>query len=146
MNPFDRYPHEGRVLLGRRSGENARRGYGLRLQQITGQHDCTYCGVDLIGDYYRWLLLSVDHVIPVGEAKRLGIPLDFSEDLINLVLSCSACNGFDNRYKVPRNPQPSWTLDGFVELRDDVFAERRPRIAALHARDLVFFERQSWSH
>ena len=87
MDPFDRYPNGGRVLLGRRAGDNARRGYALRLQQMTGQTCCTWCGVDLVCDYYHWLLLCLDHVVPTQEAIRLGIPLEFSDDYINLVLA-----------------------------------------------------------
>ncbi|MDQ3466693.1 MAG: hypothetical protein M3411_00465, partial [Chloroflexota bacterium] len=79
MNPFDRYPNGGRTLLGRSKGGTARRVYGLHLQQITGQSICTYCGLDLVSEYQHWLLLSVDHVIPTAEARRLGIPLDYSE-------------------------------------------------------------------
>src|SRR3712207_694537 len=134
MHPFDQYPEGGRVLLGWVRGSSARRAYGRRLQQVTGQSRCTYCGVNLIDDYYRWLLLSVDHVVPAREAVRLGIPNEFSEDLTNLVLSCSACNGFDNQFKIKRAPQSTWTVDEFVALRDQVFAERCPRIVACHER------------
>lgn len=144
MNPFERYPNRGRVLLGRRTGANARHEYGLRLQRITGQSFCTYCGLDLVSDYAHWLLLAVDPVVPAKVAKRLGISAEFSEDLINLVLSCAACNGFDNRFRVDRDPQPTWTVDGFADLRDHVFAERRPRIAACHERERRLFESKAW--
>ena len=144
MNPFDHYPDGGRTLLGRRTGASARREYGLRLQRISGQSICTYCGLDLVSDYDHWLLLSVDHVVPTGEARRLGIPMDYSEDLIDLVLSCSACNGFDNRCRIVREPQEQWTLEEFVALRNRVFAERAPRIAARHEQDKAFFESQPW--
>ena len=62
---------------------------------------CAYCDVSLVDDYYHWLLMSVDHVVPSSEAKRLGIPVASYEDYINLVLCCSGCNGFGNRFRLP---------------------------------------------
>lgn len=144
VEPFDSYPQGGRVLLGRRSGANARWEYGLRLQRLTGQTRCAWCGVDLVADYYRWLLLAVDHVVPSGEARRLGIPLDFSEDYLNLVLACAGCNGFDNQYRSTLMPQGTWTLEEFDELRNAVFLERRPRITERRAREVAFFESRPW--
>lgn len=142
--PFDAYPHGGQQLLGRLSGGSARWGYGLRLQRITGQTRCAWCDVDLVANYYRWLLLSVDHVVPTSEAKRLGIPLEFSADSVNHVLACTGCNGFDNRYQGTQLPQETWTLEEFIALRDAVFRERLPRIAQRRARDLEFFESRPW--
>ncbi|MBA3451009.1 MAG: hypothetical protein H0T18_07350 [Chloroflexia bacterium] len=83
-------------------------------------------------------------VVPAGEARRLGIPEVYYEDMIHLVLSCSACNGFDNRCTVTREPQPEWILEEFVALRDAVFAERCPRIVTARAREKAFFERGPW--
>jgi hypothetical protein len=142
--PFDAYPHGGRQLLGRRAGANARWEYGLRLQKLTGQTSCAWCGVDLVADYYRWLLLSVGHVVPASEAKRLGIPLAFSEDYVNHVLACAGCNSYDNRYRSTHIPREAWTLEEFVALRDAIFLERHPRIAQRRARELEFFESRPW--
>jgi hypothetical protein len=114
------------------------------LQHLTGQTRCAWCGVDLVGDSYRWLLVAVDHVVPTGEARRLGIPLAFSEDYLNLVVACAGCNGFDNQYRSTRAPQESWTLEEFVALRDAVFLERQPRIAERRTRELAFFESRPW--
>lgn len=142
--PFDSYPHGGRQLLGRRTGDNARRGYVLRLQQLTGQTSCAWCGVDLVADYYRWLLLTVDHVVPTSEARRLGVPLAFSEDYLNFVIACAGCNGFDNQYRSTHAVQETWTLEAFVALRNAVFLERRPRIAARRDREQAFFDSRPW--
>lgn len=144
MEPFEHYPYGGRTLLGPRRGANARHEYGLRLQQLTGQTHCTWCGINLVEDYYRWLLLCLDHVIPTQEAARLGIPVTFSDDYMNLVIACSGCNGFDNQYRSTREPQAVWNLDEFVEFRDEIFRERRPRIAQRRAQELAFFEGQPW--
>lgn len=144
VEPFDSYPQGGRVLLGRRSGANARWEYGLRLQRLTGQTRCAWCGVDLVVDYYRWLLLTVDHVVPTGEAKRLCVPSGFSEDYLNFVVACAGCNSFDNQYRSMRAPQRAWTLEQFVALRDEVFLERCPRIAERRAREVAFFEDRPW--
>jgi hypothetical protein len=96
------------VLLGRPlTGGGCRTGYGLALQRMTGQSACAYCGVDLTASYYQWLLMNVDHVVPVAEARFLGIPSDFVEDAINKVLACSGCNLFENRYRTNAEPQLS---------------------------------------
>ena len=77
MEPLDRYPGRGRHLLGLRRGANALHEYRLRLQQMTGETVCAYCGVSLIETYYHWLLLQVDHVVPMAEPLRLNIPREF---------------------------------------------------------------------
>ncbi len=139
--PFDRYPEEGRQRLGLRRGANARREYGLLLRRKTGETTCAYCGLDLFATYERWLMLQVDHVVPLGVAKSLGVPLDLYEDMFNLVLACAACNGFDNRYRyrVDLAPPATWMVEEFVVLRDAVFAERYGRIAARHDIERAFF-------
>ena len=87
MEPFFSYPGHGRQPLGRpRDPTGAcRSGYGLGLQRLTGQTSCAYCGVSLVDTYAHWLLLSVDHVVPRGEAQRLGVAATLYEDAINLV-------------------------------------------------------------
>ncbi len=47
MFPFDKYPNDGVMPLKKHSETNARRGYGLELQRITGQNNCVYCGINL---------------------------------------------------------------------------------------------------
>ncbi len=144
MEPFDRYPGGGAELLGRRRGDNARHGYGLRLQRVTGISACAYCGVDLSARYHDWLTLQVDHVVPAGVARSLGIPVEYYEDMVNLVLSCSACNGFDNRYVSTGAARGIWDLPSFVEFRDQVFIERSARIRACHQRERAFFDTSPW--
>ena len=145
MRPFDAYPGCGLQLLGRpRGGDNCRHGYGLDLQRRTGQTGCAYCGLDLVADYHRWLLLSVDHVVPRGQASLLGIPSEYAEDIINLVLCCAGCNGFGNRYRVVGAPRPSWSLTDFVALRDDVFDERSRTITERRRAEEAFFRSQPW--
>ena len=145
MKPFDTYPDDRVKLLPRRTGANARHEYGLELQRLTGQHECAYCGVDLVHDYYHWLLLSVDHVIPVSECRRLGIPEGWADSYSNTVLSCSGCNGLDNRFRVTeKESRKVWTLEQFFRLRNHVFALRKARIQAGRERALQFFESQPW--
>jgi hypothetical protein len=146
MNPFANYPGHGRQPLGRpRDTTGAcRSGYGLGLQRLTGQTACAYCGVSLVDTYEHWLLLSVDHVIPRGEALRLDIPMALYEDAINLVVCCAGCNGFGNRYRCEAPPQAHWTLDEFVALRDHVFADRLQRIAIRRGREAALFSSRPW--
>ena len=141
MKPFDDYPEGGYSILRTLTGGNARREYGHWLVR-RGQRDCAYCGVSLVEDYYRWLLLSVDHVIPTGEYKRLGIPRKWGESYSNIVLACLGCNMFDNRYQITwQEPKNEWTEAEFFELRDKVLAERMGRIVGVREDDFDFYVR-----
>ena len=144
MEPFDNYPGGGRQLLGKMTGANCRHEYGLRLQKLTSQTSCAYCSVSLIDDYYRWLLMSVDHVIPMSAGQAAGIPQDWLEDYANTVLCCSACNGFGNRFKLTDNtPIPS-TDDEFFDLRERIFVKRRTLILASHDSERNFYRSRPW--
>lgn len=146
VNVFDRYPAKGRTLLGRPTDQTGacRTGYGLGLQRLTGETNCAYCGVSLIDTYHHWLLMSIDHVVPTGEARRVGIGPEFSEDAVNLVLCCAGCNGFGNRYRTTIEPRPIWTLDEFLSLRDFIFEDRFARIAEHRAVEIAAFESRPW--
>jgi len=74
VQSFESLPGGIRHPLGRPAwgDDRSRSGHGLSLQRMTGQSACVYCGVDLIGDFHRWLLIQVDHVVPAGEARRMG--------------------------------------------------------------------------
>ena len=148
MNPFDLYPEDGRKpLRSPKDWSNCRHGYGLELQRLTGQTRCAYCQVSLVDDYYHWLLMSVDHVIPRGAGKAVGIQSIYLEDFINLVLCCAGCNSFNNRYVIPNNLKerlPDTELERFLALRDRVFEDRRARIAERRAREQDFFAGKPW--
>ena len=113
---------------------------------MTGQTSCAYCSIDLVSDYYRWLLLAIDHVVPSGEAKRLGIPADFYEDAINLVVTCSGCNGFLNRFRYDSDSSLTWTLEEFVALRDLIFDRRFELISVRRAREIEIFGSSPWAN
>lgn len=145
MQPFDRYPGGGAVLLGALRGANARHDYGLQLQRVTGEHTCAYCGLDLVDTYEHWLMLSVDHVIPVSVARVLKIPRPLYNDLINCVLACSACNTFDNQFKkVDSVTTGEWSLEAFIELRNIIFVERRDRIKERQNAERAFYLAKPW--
>ena len=99
-----------------------------------GQDRCAYCGVCFANDYYYWLLISMDHVIPTKECERLRLRVAWHHSFSNIVLACSGCNTFDNRYRVLwQRPKTAdvWTEDEFTALRDrvfKVFEERSARI------------------
>lgn len=146
IDPFASFPFAGRRLLGKpKQGDaSSRTGYGLDLQRRTGQTSCAYCGLSLVDTFEHWLLLSVDHVMPRGEAMRLRVPSSFYEDAINLLLCCSGCNGFGNRYRVPAEPRVGWQLDDFLELRDQVFAERFRLIAIRRQIEIARYLQNPW--
>lgn len=149
MRPFDDYPLAGRVLLDRPSlaDSTCRHGYGLDFQRKTGQTHCAYCGTSLVDDFHHWLLMSLDHVVPESEFMRLGIPVEFGGDCINLVLACSGCNGFRNRFKVSiellrSETDSAWTIDEFVTLRDAVFNLRYGAIEKRRIAEQLFFHQK----
>lgn len=151
MEPFDSYPGSGHDLLGRlkRDGRSARgkageAGYVTLFQRLTDQSKCAYCGVRLVDTYEHWLLVQADHVVPESEAKRLGIPAEFYLDCINVVLACSGCNGFKNRDALPFAPQPTWSMQVFLTLRDEVFLLRSARIEERRKKEISIFESKPW--
>ncbi len=144
--PFEHYPDDGLKLLPRMTGDTARREYGLKLQRMTAQSFCAYCETSLVDDYLHWLLLTVDHVLPVGECDRLGIPEEYRNSYSNIVLCCSGCNGFGNRYRIPWNQvDHDWTVEKFCQLRDKVFTDRKASILLRRTDEIRFFNSKPWS-
>ena len=144
--PFELYPGDGLSLLPKMTGDTARRHYGLKLQQLTRQTRCAYCDISLVDDFRHWLLLSVDHVIPTAQGKRLGVPNDWCDSYSNIVLCCSGCNGFDNRYQISVDELPeNWTVKTFCQLRNRVFSDRKAKILLRSAEEIRFFESEPWS-
>ena len=145
MRPFDDYPGGGYSILRTLKGGNARRQYGHWLVEH-GQTSCAYCGMSLVDSYQHWLLLTVDHVIPVSDSDRkdghwLGIPKSWHESYSNIVLACSGCNGFRNRDQVPlEEPRESWEESEFFEFRDRVFREKKARVAAARTSEISFYK------
>lgn len=144
MKPFDMYPYKGYKLLGVLSHSNCRRGYGLKLQQLTHQHTCAYCGLSLIDKYEHWLMMSVDHVIPIKTGKAKGISEYWLYDVANCVLCCSACNGFGNRYKLPQDIARLKSENTFFKLRDNVFKERKVLIRKCQKEERTFYTSKPW--
>ena len=144
MKPFDDYPQGGYTILRKLRGGNARRGYGHWLVEH-GQSCCAYCGTSLVDSYEHWLLLTVDHVIPVSDKDRkgghwLGIPRNWHESYSNIVLACSGCNGFRNHYKVSQQERKeSWKESEFFELRDRVFQEKKAQIEEARVSEICFY-------
>ena len=144
MNPFDDYPGGGYTILRTLKGSNARREYGHWLVE-RGQTSCAYCGISLLDSYEHWLLLTVDHVVPVSdkdrrEGHRLGIPKSWHESYSNIVLACSGCNGFRNHYKVSWQERKEWLDEAeFFELRDRVFQEKAALIEEARNSEISFY-------
>ena len=142
MKPFDDYPGGGNTILKKMGRANARREDGLWLMKNAGQDRCAYCEVSLVDDYYHWLLLNVDHVIPASECTRLGVPNEWHHSFTNTVLACFGCNLFDNRYRIEwEKPKATyeWTVPLFVSLRDKVFKERKGRILYRRSDEISFY-------
>ena len=140
MKPFDDYPQGGdTILCNKLSSANTRRKDGHWLVK-RGQSSCAYCEMSLIDSYEHWLLLTVDHVIPRKEGHRLRIPRDWRESYSNIVLACSGCNGFRNRYEISWQEHKEFLSESeFLELRDRVFQERKALIEKARNREKHFY-------
>lgn len=143
--PFVDYPNQHRTLTGPVSGANCRHEYGLKFMQKTRQTKCAYCGLDIAGVYENWLNMALDHVVPVGVCQELKIPVEWRDDHSNRVLSCAACNGFENRYS-PKNAAFPITLEEFYVLRDAIFVERKKLILEKHAQERAFYQQKLWAN
>jgi hypothetical protein len=139
MLPFNRYDGGGRRLLGRPRWGNgsSRRGYGLPVFEQCG-HVCAYCGYDMRTTYEAWLNLSIDHVIPAGDSRRLGLPVEWYEDVTNLVTCCRACNEFLNGYRLT-DPAPV-TVEEFFDLRDATFARKLDWVQKRHETERGWYQ------
>lgn len=140
--PFSTYPNkEDELRKSIWTGGNCRHEYGLKFIQETHQTCCAYCGKPLTECYDAWVTMVIDHVVPVSVFKRLNMEMEFCRSLANMVLSCAACNGFDNRYKLPLERKAT-TFQEFLALRDEVFIARKERIQRKHESERKFFEQK----
>jgi hypothetical protein len=92
--------------------------------------ECAYCGTSVTDTYELPLRFAVDHIIP--EVMILhGYRKSWIDTPLNLVASCPTCHdlgaGFQFDYPTPRNK------NGFFDLRDRVFVQRKARIAVRRA-------------
>jgi hypothetical protein len=139
--PFTTYPTDETELLKTVwVGGNCRRGYGLKFIEKTHQTSCAYCNMPLTKCYDSWLTMVLDHVVPVSVCVGNSIRLDFCRSLANTVLACAACNGFANRYKPSSGQRQINTFREFLELRDEIFLERREKIQQKHKGERAFFD------
>ncbi|QDT95240.1 HNH endonuclease [Gimesia aquarii] len=142
--PFDSYPNNGRNLLGKKSTENCRHGYGLKLQKLTGISNCGYCGISLTINYEQWLLMQVDHVLPTNMGNRLRISSEWLDDYSNCLLACSACNTFDPLFDEKSITESPSSLQGFYDLRDRVYLIRKRKILKCQKVEREFYDSKPW--
>lgn len=142
MRPFDAYPDKGRKMLGMAKGSTTRHDHFTKLRELTGQTSCAcaYCGMSLIDSYEHWFMITLDHVVPRKAGAAIGISSEWLNDYANIVLCCSACNDFANRYTLPENTKCPETCDEFFILRDKIFAERKQRICEKRRDERKFFD------
>ncbi len=146
MKPFDDYPGGGRELLGPLPHALSPNPLApaLDLQFVTGQRRCAYCGGSLFGEF-SCSLPQLDHVVPVADADRLGIPREYSRDMINAVLCCSACRELAQYYSVGDDLRPrKLSVESFVSLRDSVFSERKALAAQRPDEEMIAVPMELW--
>ena len=101
MRPFDDYHGGGYTMLPKLKGGNARQDYGHWLVE-RGQTSCAYCKMSLVDSYEHWLLLTVDHVIPVSNKdRRDGHPAGNPQELARVLQQHRL-----SLFRLQRVPQP----------------------------------------
>lgn len=143
MKPFDEYPNQGSRLLGKGydATGNSRHGFGLKLMRLTGQTTCAYCGQSLVDSYAHWLLTTVDHVVPRSFRKEINV--EWLDDIANLVLCCSGCNGF--QWEWPKDQtRHAGTETQFIALRDEAFLRKKEWLASRREAEKDFFAQKPW--
>jgi len=113
------------------------------LQRVTHQTRCAYCNLNLVDTYEHWLLMCVDHVVPIRWGKVKGIREEWLYDISNMVLACSGCNGFRNRFESSRRRLPT-SFSQFCKMRDKIFLERKRLIKKSRVKEKSFFSSKPW--
>jgi hypothetical protein len=142
-NPFGSYPNSLKDNPRCLAGTACRTGYGLMLQQITGQTRCAYCDLDISDTYDHWLHLSVDHVIPASMAKHEGWR-EWVDNADNMVICCSACNGFLNGFRICEDAVAPTTFEEFAALRAAVFRRKQAKALERHKGERQVFDSRPW--
>jgi len=91
-----------------------------------------------MSSYEAWLDLSVDHVVPRNVVKRLGYPIEWVEDLVNLRTCCRACNEFLNQFKVA-DAVPT-DLGSFVALVAATLEAKREWVMRRHVSERAWYD------
>jgi hypothetical protein len=144
MEPFDGYPDWLRDNPRCLGGGNCRTEYGLRLQQITGQRSCVYCGLSLADTYEHWLLLSVEHVLPQQTMSRGPEWKQWVDNVYNLAICCQPCNTLLNGFRLAPEVGAPTTYDGFFALRDAFFSEKKAYVQKWHEAQRRIFDTKPW--
>ena len=71
------------------SFDDSLRGYSSEIHK-RDNYICRYCGADGKTSFDTWLMLTSDHLLPIGHKDR--------ENPDFIVTACSFCNTADNRY------------------------------------------------
>ncbi len=140
MTPFEKYPNEGRNLLGEPpAGDGTtRHGYGPPVFEHCGMV-CVYCSRNLKDSYEDWLDIQIDHVVPCNAIRR-GFPEEWIKDIANCVTCCAACNAFLNRFTVEDGPPQQ--LQEFFDLRDRTFEKKKKHAQKRHEEEYGYWLRK----
>lgn len=150
-DPLDQYPTFNLMTLKALNTDNntfrRKGGYGLGLYQHIGQKPellrCAYCGV-LFDNFTRWLMISVDHVVPKAAAIALEVDKNLWDSVLNLIFCCRICNDFNEGLKhskreevlkilPPYEPELVKLPEGFLRLRKATFPRRLEYIVTKRA-------------
>jgi hypothetical protein len=114
-----------------KSTDNSKTGNDRRIAAINqGGDKCAYCGIYVAETYELSLRFTADHIIPQRMIDH-GYRQVWIDDLVNLVACCPECHELDLGFQLD-TPAPR-TKNGFFDLRDRVFVQRKARIAVRRA-------------
>ena len=105
--------------------DDALRGYAFGVLQRDG-FICRYCGFDGTEAFSNWVLMSRDHLLPVGHPDR-------DEDRF-IVAACRFCNETHNRTRFDVDGK---TPDEIVAMKRKAILERRAEYEAFWRENVV---------
>ncbi len=157
-DPLDQYPVLDLISLKalNTATQGFRADFGHRLYQQIGQKRellrCAYC--EFPGDDFKgWLMMSLDHVIPISAAKALEIDKNLWDSVLNLVFCCRVCNDFNRGVKsseaealkiLPYQPESRASPEEFLRLRKATFPRRLEHIIQEREKALLIYQSPRW--
>lgn len=98
-------------------------GYGRKIFERDG-YKCVYCDRKFRDDFWSWMLLTVEHVIPrnrINEENR-----EFIKSEKNLKTACRVCNNISNKIDLEKfdNPDLEKRVNEILNYKKENIKER----------------------
>ena len=94
-----------------------------RETYIRDRYKCVYCDRDLKSQFYDWMTIEIDHIIPISKGG--------SDDLENRATACSVCNSFKHSY-IPENFESMSRKKLIEQIRENIKSKREKYMERYH--------------